>query len=157
MIGDKYAANKEYKETMKATILYYSHKGRTAGYAREMAMFLWSKGISVSLCALSDFDKSKLSDSDYMLLGCWTCGLFILGQHPHQAWKEKSKELAGFIHPERLLLFTTYKIRTGSMFSNMKRALDIPPSTKTATLKSKTGRLTDEDKMILSNFIGVKH
>lgn len=28
---------------MKATVVYYSHQGKTAGYAREIAMYLWSK------------------------------------------------------------------------------------------------------------------
>lgn len=34
---------------MKATVVYYSHQGKTAGYAREIAMYLWSKGWNVSL------------------------------------------------------------------------------------------------------------
>ena len=38
----------------KAIILYYSHKGKTAAYAREITMYLWSKGLSVSLCSISD-------------------------------------------------------------------------------------------------------
>lgn len=39
---------------MKAAVLYYSHKGKTAGYAREIAMYLWSKGLNVSLSSISD-------------------------------------------------------------------------------------------------------
>ena len=27
----------------KAVVLYYSHKGKTARYAREIAMYLWSR------------------------------------------------------------------------------------------------------------------
>ena len=38
---------------MKATVLYYSHTGRTAAYARDMAMYLWSKGFDVSLSSIS--------------------------------------------------------------------------------------------------------
>ena len=31
------------KFDMKAIVLYYSHKGKTARFAREIAMYLWSK------------------------------------------------------------------------------------------------------------------
>ena len=57
---------------MKAIVIYYSHKGRTANYAREIAMYLWSKGISVSLCSVSDFDRNKAKEADLLLTGCWS-------------------------------------------------------------------------------------
>lgn len=63
---------------MKATVLYYSHTGRTAAYAREIAMYLWSKGLDVSLSSISDFDKQRLLKSDIVLSGCWTCGWFVM-------------------------------------------------------------------------------
>lgn len=59
---------------MKAAVLYYSHKGKTAGYAREIAMYLWSKGLNVSLSSVSDAVPEKLSDCDFLVSGCWTCG-----------------------------------------------------------------------------------
>ena len=48
---------------MKATVVYYSHKGKTAGYAREIAMYLWSKGWNVSLSSLSDFKPERIRDT----------------------------------------------------------------------------------------------
>lgn len=59
---------------MKATVLYYSLKGKTAFYAREIAMYLWSKGLDVSLSAITDFDTKKLEQTDLLISGCWTCG-----------------------------------------------------------------------------------
>ena len=44
---------------MKAAVLYYSHKGKTAGYAREITMYLWSKGLNVSLSSVSDAVPEK--------------------------------------------------------------------------------------------------
>lgn len=35
-------------------------------------MYLWSKGLHVSLCAISDFDPQKLAETDFLLSGCWT-------------------------------------------------------------------------------------
>lgn len=141
---------------MKATVLYYSHKGKTAGYAREIAMFLWSQGVSVSLCAITEFDSSRLAGSDLLITGCWTCGWFVVGQHPHERWVEASRRLAGILPAERTLLFTTYRIRTGCLFSRMKKVLGINSSSPVHCLKSKTGRLTDADKLQLQLFVGMQ-
>lgn len=138
---------------MRATVLYYSHTGRTAAYARNMAMYLWSKGLDVSLSSISDFDKSKLRHTDILLSGCWTCGWFIIGQHPHKKWKEFSKGVADIVPNNRIMLFTTYKIRTGSMEKAMKKAMGLPSNNKSCMLKSKTGILSDDDKIVLDEFI----
>lgn len=54
----------------KAVVLYYSHKGKTARYAREIAMYLWSKGLSVSLSAVTDYDPARLGEADFLITGC---------------------------------------------------------------------------------------
>lgn len=138
---------------MKAIVLYYSHKGKTARYAREIAMYLWSKGLHVSLSSLSDFEPSKIKEADILITGCWTCGWFVVGQHPHQTWCELSKPLAGMVPPERTLFFTTYKIRTGSMFRRMKKVMEIPPDAQSYELRSRSGMLTADDKHILDALI----
>ncbi|WP_072541815.1 NADPH-dependent FMN reductase family protein [Bacteroides mediterraneensis] len=140
---------------MKATVLYYSHKGKTAFFAREIAMYLWSKGLHVSLCAISDFDPQKLAETDFLLSGCWTCGCFVVGQHPHRQWKACSRRMAGQVPSHRTLLFTTYKFRTGSMLRNMKKTLRISRKASVPFLQSKNGLLTDSDKQILDRFITV--
>lgn len=89
---------------MKATVLYYSHTGRTAAYAREIAMYLWSKGLDVSLSSISDFDKQRLLKSDIVLSGCWTCGWFVIGQHPHRKWIDFSKSVAGYMDERKVML-----------------------------------------------------
>lgn len=141
---------------MKATVVYYSHKGKTAGYAREIAMYLWSKGWNVSLSSLSDFKPERIKETDLLIIGCWTCGWFVVGQHPHQTWVDLSRPLAGIVPAEQTLFFTTYKIHTGSMFRKMKKAMQIPHDRHSPELKSKTGRLTEQDKQILDQFIKYK-
>lgn len=140
---------------MKATVLYYSHKGKTAGYARQIAMYLWSKGLDVSLRSISDVEKSQLEGTDFLLLGCWTSGWFVIGQHPHSRWTEFARTLRGAV-PEKTLFFTTYKIRTGSMFRRMKEALGLSGATPAIRMQSRTGVLTDADKGLLDDFIGMK-
>ncbi len=139
----------------RAVVLYYSHKGKTAGYAREIAMYLWSKGLNVSLSAITDYDPERLNETDYLISGCWTCGWFVVGQHPHERWKTFSREIAGRVPAEHTLLFTTYKIRTGSLFRKMKKVLGIQSKQKVPYLKSKTGFLTDADKKRLDGFINI--
>lgn len=138
---------------MKATVLYYSHKGKTAFFAREIAMYLWSKGLNVSLSAIFDFDTQKLNETDFLISGCWTCGWFVVGQHPHKKWSACSRQMAGRISPHRTLLFTTYKFRTGSMYRKMKKTLKISRNPHIPFLKSKNGLLTETDKKILDQFI----
>lgn len=142
---------------MKAVITYYSHKGHTANYAREIAMHLWSRGVSVSLCSLSDFDKKKAAEADILVLGCWTSGFFVVGQHPHRRWREFARSIAGEYSAKRFILFTTYKIRTGSMFRRMQQELGLPPLERVARLKSRTGRLSAQDLEYLDNYIHNQH
>lgn len=138
---------------MKATILYYSHKGKTAFFAREIAMYLWSKGLDISLSSISYFNTGKLSGSDFLISGCWTCGWFVIGQHPHKQWRKSSKKLSKMVPPHRILFFTTYRFRTGSMLYFMKKGMQIPASVPIPFLKSKNGILTLEDKKILDQLI----
>lgn len=138
---------------MKAVITYYSHKGHTANYAREIAMHLWSRGVSVSLCSLSDFDKKKAAEADILVLGCWTSGFFVVGQHPHKQWREFARSIAGEYSTKRFILFTTYKINTGSMFRRMRQALNLSASGSVLQLKSRTGKLTDQDRKYLDSYI----
>ena len=140
---------------MKATVLYYSHKGKTAFLAREIAMYLWSKGLDVSLSSISDFNAEKLSGSDFLISGCWTCGWFIIGQHPHKQWRKSSKELSEKIPHHRTLFFTTYRFRTGSMLYFMKKVMRIPTAASVPFLKSKNGLLTPENKRTLDRLIAV--
>lgn len=137
----------------RAIVLYYSHKGKTAAYAREIAMYLWSRGVSVRLSAVSDAVPEDLERCDFLISGCWTCGWFVIGQHPHARWKDFARQIQGRVEASRTLLFTTYRIRTGSMLPRMKRALGIAARQQVPFLKSRSGRLTPEDKAALDRFI----
>ena len=138
---------------MKVTIVYQSRRGKTASYAREMAMYLWQKGVSVSLCATSDFKEEKLDNCDCLMLGCWTSGWFIVNQHPNQIWVEFAQKYLQVELPKKVLLFTTYKIHTGSLFHRMKKKINLHNVESIKTLKSKTGILSSEDRMVLDKIV----
>ena len=138
---------------MKITIVYQSRKGKTAFYAREIAMYLWQQGMSVSLCATSDFSKEKLQNCDCLMLGCWTSGWFIVNQHPNKIWVEFAKKNLQTQLPPKLVLFTTYKIHTGSLFNRMKKKINTNNIKYIKTLKSKSGFLSEQDKSLLKEII----
>ncbi|MDY3267257.1 MAG: flavodoxin domain-containing protein [Phocaeicola sp.] len=138
---------------MKATVLYYSHTGKTAAYAKAIAMYLWSKGLNVSLSSISDFDKSKLDSTDILFSGCWTCGWFVVGQHPHKKWRKFSKGISGILPDTSIMFFTTYKFCAGSMLYFMKSAMGISGYSNSKILKSKNVFLSDTDKTLIDEFI----
>ena len=138
---------------MKITIVYQSRKGKTALYARAMAMYLWQKGASVSLCATSDFVKEKLEHCDCLMLGCWTSGWFVINQHPNKIWVEFAEKYLQGELPRNLLLFTTYKICTGSLFKRMKSKMNLRRVESIQFLKSKTGILSADDKIVLDEIV----
>lgn len=136
---------------MKALIVYNSKKGKTARYARAMAMYLWQKGFSISLCATDDYSEDKIEGCDLLVTGCWTSGWFVINQYPNKLWRNFAQKLPKHL-PPYLILFTTYKIRTGSMFRNMRKCLSLKDVTLHETLQSKTGVLTDVEKKALDKY-----
>lgn len=137
---------------MKATVIYYSHKGKTARYGREMSMHLWQLGVSVSFCSTADFKPEMLEDCDLLILGCWTSGWFVINQYPHPKWVDFASTLPVKL-PEHLILYSTYKFRTGSMFRNMRRHLCLANVKHQAEIKSKIGLLSADDKRTLEEMV----
>lgn len=137
-----------------ALVVYHSKKGKTATYARDIAMFLWSKGMNVKLMATGDYEPAKLEGCDFLFLGCWTSGWFIVHQHPHPIWQDFARQLPQPIL-QRTLLFSTYRLRTGSMFRNMERLLNLASPCR-HTLASKTGRLTESERRTIELFLNDK-
>lgn len=78
-----------------------------------------------------------------------------LDSTPHKRWKAFSRRIRGLVKAERTLFFTTYKFRTGSMYTCMKRTMGVPASCSVPFLKSRTGFLTESDKKQLDQFIAM--
>ena len=138
---------------MNITIVYQSRKGKTAAYARAIAMYLWQKGLNISLCASSDFKPEKLQHCDCLMLGCWTSGWFVIRQHPNSIWTQFAEKHLQTKLPHNLVLFTTYKIRTGSLFKKMCEKINTNGVSSIHYMKSKTGILSEEDKIALDDMV----
>ena len=135
-----------------AVIVYNSKTGTTKKYAEEIASYLKSKGISIRISSIQAFQGNLLSDSDFVFLGSWTNGLMFILQHPDREWKDFAAKLPSM--PDvKVVLFTTYKILTGSMFRNMVKHLKGKYPTPSLELKSRHGSISEEDKQAVDNFI----
>jgi len=103
---------------MKTVIIYNSKTGTTKRYAEAIGEYLSSNKMNVSITSIEEYQPEILKDANYLLLGCWTQGLLFFNQHPEKAWVEFAKKLPEKINT-KVILFTTYKILTGSMFRKM--------------------------------------
>ncbi len=136
----------------KAIIFYQSKTGTTKNYAQEICLYLQTKQINTQCVSINEYHNNLLQDADYLLLGCWTKGLMIIFQKPDKIWSVFASGLSLPINT-KIALFTTYKIRTGSMFKNMGKFLMQFNTTMTPNLKSRNGKLSEKDKLCIDEFI----
>ena len=138
---------------MKAAIIYNSKTGTTKKYAEAIGEYLQVKNTEVALSSIHEYKDEILQDADYLLLGCWTQGLIFFLQHPEKAWVNFAKLLPENMK-SRIILFTTYKVLTGSMFREMHKHLNANYNFSVVELKSRTGSLSESDKISLDKLIG---
>jgi flavodoxin len=133
------------KKMKTAVVIYNSKTGTTKKYAEEIASYLKSKEISVSLSSIQAYQEDLLENADYVFLGCWTNGLMIMLQHPDKEWVKFAAKLPSMPNV-KVSLFTTYKLLTGSMFRNMYKQLKGKFAAPSLELKSRNGFLSAADK-----------
>ena len=101
---------------------------------------------------MGDCDPATLADADYLLLGCWTSGLFLILQHPDEPWLAFVRDMPETKRP-RVALFTTYILATGSQFPKMRTALVGKTNVPELELKSRNGHLSTADERALERFV----
>jgi flavodoxin len=136
----------------KAVVVYRSHSGVTRRYGEEIAAALARRGIQASVVSVGDCDFATLAEADYLLLGCWTSGLFFVLQHPDEPWLAFVRDMPE-VRGARVGLFTTYKLVTGSQFPRMRAALEGKTNPPELELKSRNGHLSTADERALESFI----
>lgn len=139
-------------ETKKAAIIYHSKRGKTQKYAAEIAFYLKKKGIETNVISIQKFKNNDIAGVDYIFFGCWTSGLFLFLQHPEKEWIQFAKSLTQNL-TAKSALFTTYKLKTGSMFSNMKKHLQGKTLDASLVLQSRDGELSEFHKNLIDIFI----
>ena len=135
-----------------AAVVYESITGVTERFAEEIAAHLTARAVTATAISIGDCDPATLDGHDLVLIGCWTSGLFVVGQHPDKEWVAFAGMIPALAHP-RVALFTTYRIATGGMFGRMRRALARTGATVDLELKSRDGRLTEDHRRRLDAWL----
>ena len=138
----------------KAFILYNSRTGITRKFAEEINDFLNKNNIPSGIKSIDQYDAGDLSDCQYLFLGCWTHGLMVLLQHPDKKWVNFAKNLPD-LNGRKIILFTTYKLATGSMFRKMKAHIHCNPGDLVLELKSRNGHLNETQKKELTEIVEI--
>jgi len=140
----------------RAVVVYRSRTGVTRRYAEEISSLLRTKGVMTQLVSVGECDMATLAGADFLFLGCWTSGLFVIGQHPDEPWLAFVRDmprLDGSGVGPKVALFTTYKLLTGSQFPRMRAALAGKVPAPELELKSRDGRLSPRDDEAVELFI----
>lgn len=136
----------------KAIIIYQSKKGTTQQLGNEIKSYLSIQGMQTEIISVENIKNHDLSEFDYVFLGCWTKGLMFFAQHPDQLWKNFVNSIV--LHAKsKIALFTTYKIATGSMFSQMRKNLPGNVNSSVLEIKSRDGSLRGESAEKMGQFI----
>ncbi len=136
----------------KALIIYHSKTGTTRKLGQEIAKLCKQSDIESNIIPIEAFNKKDLTKVDYLFLGCWTHGHLIFNQHPEKEWVEFADKLPE-IENKKIVLFTTYKVATGSMFRKMKTHLKCAPDSVIMLIKSRNCFLKTEDAETLRNYV----
>jgi hypothetical protein len=76
----------------------------------------------------------------------------VILQHPDQPWIAFAREIPA-LGSARVALFTTYTMRTGSMFRKMRAELGQAAQVPSLELKSRDGSLSAADRAALDAFV----
>jgi flavodoxin len=136
-----------------AAITYLSATFTTATLAEELRDHLVARGIEATAVSIDDCDPATLGGVDYLFLGAWTHGWFVVRQHPDAAWTAWARDLPNLDRPA-VALFTTYRLRTGSMFRRMREPLAGKGARIGLELEVKGPHLTDEARRAVDAFLG---
>ena len=136
----------------QAAVVYRSRTGTTRRFAEEIGAFLRTLGVESRVESIGECDLAALAEVDYLLLGCWTNGLYVILQHPDGPWVEFARALPPIARP-RVGLFTTYRFATGSMFAKMRAKLAGRTPVPGLELRSRDGRLSDANRRALEAFV----
>lgn len=134
----------------KALIIYHSKTGTTRKLGQEIGKLCRQADIESKVIPIEAFDKKDLTKADYLFLGCWTHGHLIFNQHPEKEWVEFADKLPE-IKYKKIVLFTTYKVATGSMFRKMKTHLKCAPDSVKMLIKSRNSHIRTADTETLKN------
>lgn len=133
----------------RALIIYNSQTGTTRNLGIDIRNLCQANGIESKIVDTKEFTTDLLENADYLFLGSWTHGLMICLQHPDKLWVSFTKSLPE-IKGKKIVLFTTYKLATGSMFRKMRKLIKCGATDVVLELKSRNGNLNESNTVLLN-------
>ncbi len=121
---------------MNVAIVYDSETGTTKAAAEEMAAIVRAAGHECSVEPAWGADAAVVSTADAICIGCWTQGLFIVGQHPTDRALLFIDRL-GPLDGRPAAVFTTYKLAVGGMLRQLAARLEARGASVTGQFKSR--------------------
>ncbi len=129
---------------MRALVVYHSRKGTTRKFAEK----LYNKNVEVITKDIEEATDEDIVNCDIVYMGSWTNGRFLLNQKPAHFWVNFAEQLP-LADNKKTVLFTTYNIRTGTMFRNMKKYITSRGYKVIGSMKSRNGKLDYYSDVIL--------
>ncbi|HEY4789032.1 MAG TPA: flavodoxin family protein [Bacteroidales bacterium] len=124
---------------MKALVVYYSKNGTTRRFAEAIAYQVRKRVEDIQIKSIEEVTSHDILNSDLLYLGCWTSGRFLFGQKPGKPWIDFVANLP-MVEGKKTVLFTTYRLTSGSMFRNMKKLLTPKGYHIIGSMKSRNGK-----------------
>lgn len=103
---------------MRATVVYESLTGNTATAGGLIAAELTVAGIEATACPITQVDLQSLSESDLVIVGSWTDGLFFFGQRPGRAGRLAKLPV---IDGKKAAVYCTYAVNAGKTLPKLSR------------------------------------
>lgn len=103
---------------MKATVVYESLTGNTELAGKIIARELTAAGIETVACPITAVNLQSLSESDLVVVGSWTDGLFLFGQRPGRAGRLAKLPV---IDNKQAAVYCTYALHAGKTLSKLSR------------------------------------
>ena len=97
---------------MKVAIVYETHTGTTSAAAEKMAEAVRLAGHECTVESISNARAATVNRADAVVIGCWTKGYFIIGQHPSDGIADFVDQLS--LNGKPTAVFATYKLAIGS-------------------------------------------
>ena len=137
----------------KALILYKSRTGTTRKLGENIRQFLVENDVVSDIKSIEEAGSINLEGVDFVFLGCWTSGLMVVFQGPEKSWVEFARKLPD-MNGTTPVLFTTYKLLTGTMFRNMQKHLKYgKENAPLPVIKSRNGLLPEAGRALLSQIL----
>ena len=126
---------------MKVAIVYETHTGTTSAAAEKMAEVVRLAGHECTAESISNADAKQIGRADAVVIGCWTKGYFIIGQHPSDGIATFVEQMS--MNGRPVAVFATYKLAIGSTLRQLASVAESSGGKVTGMYKVKGPNVPD--------------